>query len=262
MNGDDGKGRKPILTGDDLPAEDAIAPAAPPAWDDADAAAAEDFAAATSPAGLPRLGLGDDDGDRLPWLESADDIDAEEGLDSGRIVGFVILGLVALAMIVGAVWFATHRGGPARADGSLIRAESGPYKVRPDNPEGKTFEGTGDSSYAVAQGQSRPGTIASAEPPPAPPPPSPTATASASPAAASGVGVQVGAYTSAADAEKGWSALAARHEALKGFSHRVVEGEADFGHVYRLQAIAGDLAAAKALCATLTASGQGCQVKR
>ena len=261
MAGDNDDRRKPILTGDDLPPEDAIAPAAPgraPEWELGDED--EDFAAA--PAGGPRLSLGDDDGDRLPWLESADDIDADEGLDGGRVIGFVILGLLALAMIVGAVWFATHRGGPARADGSLIRAEAGPYKVRPENPGGKTFEGTGDTSYAVAQGQTRPGTIASAEPAPVPPPPSPTASASSTAPAASGVGVQVGAYTSAADAEKGWSALSARHEALKGFSHRVVEGEADFGHVYRLQAVAGDLAAARALCATLTASGQGCQVKR
>jgi hypothetical protein len=257
MAGDKDDRRKPILTGDDLPSEDAIPPAAPE-WELEDE---DDFAAA--PAAGPRLSLGDDDGDRLPWLESADDIDADDGLDGGRVIGFVILGLLALAMIVGAVWFATHRGGPTRADGSVIRAEAGPYKVRPDNPGGKTFEGTGDTSYAVAQGESRPGTIASAEPAAPAPPPSPTASATGSAAPpASGVGVQVGAYTSAADAERGWSALSARHQTLAGFSHRVVEGEADFGHVYRLQAVAGDLAAAKALCATLTASGQGCQVKR
>ena len=249
-------GRKPIFTGDDLPPEAPIPPAAPPDWDDDGA----DFAAAPG----PRLGLGDDDGDRLPWLESADDIDADEGLDGGRIVGFVILGLIALALIVGAVWFATNRGGPGRADGSLIRAESGPYKVAPENPGGKTFAGTGDTSYAVAQGQTRAGTIASAEPAPAPSPaPSAKASAAATPApAAGGVGVQIGAYTSASDAEKGWSMLSTRHEALGGLSHRVVEGEADFGRVYRLQAVASDVAAANALCATLKAAGQGCQVKR
>ena len=253
MAGDRDDKRKPILTGDDLPAEDAIPPAAPE-WQLEDEEELADARSARLPLGL------DADDDRLPWLESADDIDADEGLDGGRIIGFVILGLLALAMIVGAVWFATHRGGPGRADGSLIRAESGPYKVRPDDPGGKTFAGTGDTSYAVAQGEKRPGTIASAEPAPAPSP-APAATASATPAL-SGVGVQVGAYTSAADAEQGWSALVGRHAALKGLSHRVVEGEADFGHVYRLQAVAADLAAAKALCASLTASGQGCQVKR
>lgn len=271
-NDRDKDGRKAIFTGDDLPPEDAIPPAGtpiPPRWDEG-GDDGDDY-----PASPARLGL--DDGDeRLPWLESADDIDADEGFDSGRIIGFVLLGLVALAMIVSAVWFASHRG-PGKADGGLIRAEPGPYKVAPENPGGKKFAGTGDTSYAVAQGETRTGTIAGGESPrtgitatttPAPaasataPKPGPSATTSAAPAAPSGVGVQVGAYTSAADAETGWAALAARHEALSGIKHRVIEGQADFGRVFRLQAVAGDLATANALCAKLKASGQGCQVKK
>jgi len=260
--GGGGKGeRRAIFTGDDLPPEAPIPPAEealPPRWEEAD----DDPGDAPANA---RLGLDDDD-DRLPWLESADDVDADEGFDGGRIIGFLILGVVALAMIVGAVWFATNRGGPGAADGSLIRAESGPYKVAPEDPGGKTFAGTGDTSYAVAQGESRPGTMGgTAAPSPASPAPkpSPRASAGATPQpAGGGVGVQVGAYTSASDAEAGWSALTARHEALAGLRHRVIEGQADFGRVFRLQAVAADLAAANALCASLKAAGQGCQVKR
>ena len=298
-NDADKGGRKSIFTSEDLPPEDAIPPAGtpiPPRWDDE--GEGEGYAGGTdaagdsfAPAAPPRLGL--DDGDeRLPWLESADDIDPE-GFDSGRIIGFVMLGLVALGMIVAAVWFSSHRG-PGAADGSTISAEAGPYKVAPEDPGGKKFAGTGDTSYAVAQGETRSGTIAgeddaptpgfsatgtpapgatpkpaasaSATPKaPAPKAPAPkasaSATASAAPAA-SGVGVQVAAYTSAADAETGWSALAARHDALAGFKHRVVEGQAEFGRVFRLQAVAGDVAAANALCVKLKASGQGCQVKK
>ena len=289
MAGDEKPGRKSIFTGDDLPPEDAIPPAGtpiPPRWDDEGDSSdytseRNDAGDSFAPAAPPRLGL--DDGDeRLPWLESADDIDPE-GFDSGRIIGFVMLGLIALGMIVTAVWFASHRG-PGAADGSTISAEAGPYKVAPEDPGGKKFAGTGDTSYAVAQGETRSGTIAGEEPAPAPgfsttatpvpsatPKPAPSAsatpkasasaTASAAPAA-SGVGVQVAAYTSAADAEAGWSALAVRHDALSGFKHRVVEGQAEFGRVFRLQAVAGDVAAANALCAKLKASGQGCQVKK
>ena len=285
MAGDDKSGRKSIFTGDDLPPEDAI-PAAgtplPPRGDDegeGDDRGGESFA----PAAPPRLGLGDGD-ERLPWLESADDIDPE-GFDSGRIIGFVMLGLVALAMIVGAVWFSSHRG-PGNADGSLIRAEPGPYRVAPDNPGGKKFAGTGDTSYAVAQGETRSGTIAGEDSSPSPgfsasatPVATATPKAAASPAAASapkpsattrtapaatagGVGVQVAAYTSTADAEAGWSALSARHDALAGVKHRVVEGQAEFGRVFRLQAVTGDVASANALCAKLKTGGQGCQVKK
>lgn len=273
MSGDDREPKRPIFTGEDLPPEAGIAPEPaqppiPPRWDDEDDA--DDFAAAPSPA---RLGLDDDE--RLPWLESADDIDADEGFDSGRVIGFVLLGLVALAMIVGAVWFATNRGGSTAAEGGVIRAERGPYKVAPENPGGRTFEGTGDTSFAVAQGGGNPGPSAaaptstpspSATPTPTPPPtPSAKPSAAASttpPATVAGIGVQVGAYTSAADAEAGWSALSSRHEALKGLKHRVVEGQADFGRVFRLQAVTGDVAAANALCSSLKASGQGCQVKK
>ena len=273
-NGRDNDGRKAIFTGDDLPPEDAIPPAGTPVPSHRDEGGEPDYDYGDDPPAPPRLGL-DDGEERLPWLESADDIDADEGFDSGRIIGFVLLGLVSLAMIVGAVWFASHRV-PGEADGSLIRAESGPYKVAPENPGGKKFAGTGDTSYAVAQGETRSGTIAGQDSPPRPgftptatpepaaaaPAPKPSATASAAPAATAGVGVQVGAYTSAADAETGWASLAGRHEALAGVKHRVIEGQADFGRVFRLQAVAGDLAEANALCARLKASGQGCQVKK
>ena len=48
---------------------------------------------------------------------------------------------------------------------------------------------------------------------------------------------------------------------LSGVSHRVVEGRADNGTIYRLQAVTGDAAAAKALCGKLKAKGIACQVK-
>jgi hypothetical protein len=41
----------------------------------------------------------------------------------------------------------------------------------------------------------------------------------------------------------------------------VVEGKADIGTVYRLQALAGDAAGATDLCARLKAAGVACQVK-
>ena len=45
-------------------------------------------------------------------------------------------------------------------------------------------------------------------------------------------------------------------------AHRAVEGKADIGTVYRLQAIAADLGAATALCNKLQGEGLKCQVKR
>ena len=42
------------------------------------------------------------DEDRLPWLETAAD-DEEEGPSLGRLVGLVLLGLVALGAVLGGV---------------------------------------------------------------------------------------------------------------------------------------------------------------
>ena len=223
-----------------------------------------------------RLALGEED--RLPWLESVDDVDAdEEESGTGRLIGFAVMGLIALAALIGGMWYATNKtAGPSDADGSLIEASKEPYKVAPSDPGGKTFAGTGDSSFKVSEGEKPLANLAGSASP------ATTATSSAKPgagtagsaatAAASapkpavpvsgGVGVQIGAFSSNASAESGWSKLAGNHAALKGLQHRVLEGKADIGTVYRLQAVAGDAASANALCQRLQAGGLKCQVKR
>src|SRR5690606_30052908 len=82
------------------------------------------------------------------------------------------------------------------------------------------------------------------------------------PAATGAIGVQVGAYASRAAAEAGWATLIGRLEPLQGHNHRVVEGIADSGTVYRLQALAGSLGEAQTLCQSIKAAGGDCQVKR
>ncbi|MDF8332467.1 SPOR domain-containing protein [Novosphingobium cyanobacteriorum] len=221
-----------------------------------------------APAETPGLALGEEE--RLPWLESADDVDLDEPAgEGGRLIGFAIVALLALVAIVGGIYWVSHRtSAPAAADGSLIEASKEPYKIAPKDPGGKTFQGTGDSSFKVSEGehpqaQIAGGTSTSTSAPAATPSAKPSAAASAAAAPASGgVGVQIGAFSSNAAAETAWSKLSGAHEALKGLSHRVVEGKADIGTVYRLQAVAADASAASALCSTLQAAGLKCQVKR
>ncbi|MEO0030923.1 MAG: hypothetical protein RIS94_681 [Pseudomonadota bacterium] len=217
----------------------------------------------------PGLALGEEE--RLPWLESADDVDLDEpAADSGRLIGFAIAALLLLAAIVGGIFWFTHRtSAPTTADGSLIEASKEPYKIAPKDPGGKTFQGTGDSSFKVSEGEHPQATIAGGTAPaPAPAPaakPSASASAAAAapaPAAAGGVGVQIGAFSSNAAAEAAWSKLSVAHESLKGLSHRVVEGKADIGTVYRLQALSADVASANTLCTGLQSAGLKCQVKR
>lgn len=227
-----------------------------------------------------RLDLGDED-TRLPWLEGDDDMDEESGGSGLLLMALIAFG--ALALIIGGIWWFTRDRGGAElvADGSVIEAPDEPYKEKPLVPGGKTFEGTGDTSYAVSEGETRtarldggeeapePGFETMGGPAPAVKPsvtPPKAATSAATTQAASGStvagpGVQVGAYSSRAAAEAGWSRLAGANSALSGVRHRVVEGKADIGTVYRLQALPGDAVAARALCAKLKAAGQDCAVK-
>ncbi len=214
------------------------------------------------PVETERLDLVEDEG-RLPWLESADDELEDEGTGNGRMLGLAALSGVVLLAIVGGIWFVSNSGGTdaAVADGSVIAAPQEPYKVAPKDPGGKTFAGTGDTSFAVSEGQSNAATMG--ENTGAPTPPVAPASGSAAPAPAiAGVGVQVGAYSSQATAEAGWTRLVDQSSAvLKGVPHRVVEGNADIGKVYRLQAVAANTAEANALCARLKGAGVSCQVK-
>ena len=204
--------------------------------------------------------------ERLPWLESGEDDDGGdyEGYDTSRLLAMFLGGLAILAAVVGGIWWFTNRGpGPELvADGSVVAAPAEPYKTAPANPGGKTFDGTGDVSFAASEGQSRPPVMAgSAAAPTAAPAPSAAASAAAAPAGG-GVGVQVGAFSSQATAEAGWAKLVAQAGgALSGVSHRVIAGTADNGTIYRLQAVAPDKAAANALCGKLKGAGISCQVK-
>lgn len=231
------------------------------------------------------LDLGDEDDSRLPWLEG-DDEDYETG-GSGQLIAFVLGGLALLAALVAGIWWFTRDddGAPV-ADGSVVEAPAEPYKERPVDADAPQMEGTGDSSFAVSEGQAPPaqlgtpgasdkaaaaaepgfasvnkGAAAAAGPAKAAPASAPAAAAPATAPAAGGVGVQVGAYSSRDKAEAAWSAMTGRHSALSGLSHRVVEGQADIGKVYRLQAVAADSGAASALCRSLRSAGQSCMVK-
>lgn len=206
------------------------------------------------------LTVGDE---RLPWLESDDELEPP-GVDTGRIAAFALLGLLGAVLVAGATWYLLRddSGADMVADGSVIEAPDEPYRTRPEDPGGREVAGTGNASFQVAEGKQVEGQIASS---PAPRPAIDLEQddgAKPAPVADGSVGVQVGAYATRSAAEAGWSTLVNRLEPLHGRSHRVVEGMADSGRIFRLQALAGNVAEAESLCAGIKAAGGDCQVKR
>ena len=115
--------------------------------------------------GEDQLDLADDES--LPWLEAGEDEDEAQGFDTSRLVMLAVLALALLGAVVGAIWFVTNQtSDEPEADGSLIAAPEEPYKTKPEDPGGKTFAGTGDTSFAVGEGQTREGRLAEPAPKP------------------------------------------------------------------------------------------------
>lgn len=222
------------------------------------------------------LGLADTDS--LPWLESEEEDEDAGGIDTSQIMLFAA-GLVALlGVVVGGVWWVSNRAATSEAvaDGSVIAAPEGPIKQRPDDPGGKTFDGTGSVAPVVGEGGSRPAVVADAPLPSGTQGAKPVAQPSAAPSAAAtkpvpaatpsaapvpGTGVQLAAYGTRARAEQGWVDAQRRTDKLSGVKYRIVEGKVDIGTVYRLQAVTGSRAEAESLCRALKADGVDCQVK-
>ena len=224
--------------------------------------------------GQEQLTLADED-EQLPWLE-ADDDHEEPGPDTARLVMLAVVGLLAILGLVGAIWWSTRDSDDDSeaaqvAQGGTIEAPDAPYKTRPADPGGAQVAGTGDVSFEVGEGKTREGVVAGAVPRPSidraqgssetGETPKPAATAS-TPSTAGGVGVQVGAYSTQEGAQQGWSVLSGRLSALSGVSHRIVTGTVDGGTIYRLQAVAGSVESAEALCRSIRSQGGDCQVKR
>jgi hypothetical protein len=241
------------------------------------------------------------DEDRLPWLEAVED-DEDEGISSSKILGFVLASLVALAVVVGGIWWlrGQERPVPGSADDTLIAAQEGDYKVKPTDPGGMKVDGQGDTSFAASEGAVANGKVDMNAQPEAPvagqkgivPPATPAkpvaagqsattaipanagkiavkppvGAAPAAPAAAPVAGgaglVQLGAFGSEAMANNAWAAMTSKTPQLGSLPKTVAAAAVGGNTVYRLRANAGSAAGASQICAAVKASGGSCMVVR
>src|SRR3954453_17093363 len=104
------------------------------------------------------LEVGDED--RLPWLEAVEeDEDGEGGPSVAKLVAAIVIGLVAIGVIVGGLFWLgnrNHQGG----NNEIIAAAEGDYKVRPENPGGMNVSGEGEVAAAASAGATPQGNLA------------------------------------------------------------------------------------------------------
>ncbi|HYI64860.1 MAG TPA: SPOR domain-containing protein [Allosphingosinicella sp.] len=217
------------------------------------------------------------DEDRLPWLEAVEEEEDEGGPSLAKLVAAILVGLVAIGVIVGGIFWLGNRE-EAGANGDLIAAPEGDYKVEPPDKGGMTVAGEGDTAYAASEGAQPKGNLnvdavpeapVTRAPPaprpapvaarPAPPParPAPARPAPAPAPAASGPTIQLGAFSSQAGANGAWTALAGRFRYLAPLSHAVVSTRVGGRTLYRLRASGADAAG---VCRRLRAAGEDCSV--
>jgi hypothetical protein len=209
----------------------------------------------------------------LPWLEAVEDEDEPPAFSARKMLAALALVLLGVAIVAGALfWLGQQDKGTGPPQ--LIRAEPGPYKVRPDDPGGLDVAGDSGTAYATGAGEDNDALLDvgrlndSPLPPPGDPKrlppneakepvaPEPAALAPPPAAAAKGTVIQLGAYGSTAKAETAWRMLSSRFREVAKLTKLVVP----YSGGYRLRATAGSVAEAQAACRAVAAGGENCFV--
>ena len=221
-----------------------------------------------------------DDGDRLPWLEAVDEDTGGDGPAAPKLIAAVVIGLVAIGLVVGTLFWLGNRDGGAEGEPELIEAPEGPYRVAPEEPGGMKAEGQGGTAHAASEGQEPQGNLSMRVPEaPVTPggqgqqPPQPKAApaqqqqpaqqqrpaAQPQPAAPSGPAIQLGAFSSQAAAQNAWRALSGRFRYLAPLTHSVTPVQAGGRTLYRLRATGPNSAD---ICRRLEVAGETCTTIR
>jgi hypothetical protein len=203
----------------------------------------------------------------FPWLEAVEDENDAPRLSARKMLAAIAVVLLAAALVAGTLFWLGQRGGNASGAPELIRAEPGPYKVKPADPGGLDVAGDSGTAYATGAGEETDAQldlnavpeepIVRPEPKPAVPAVQPQAAPQAQPAPA-GPAVQLGFYPSEGAANAAWESLSGRFPVLGSANKIVVPYQSGF----RLRAGVGSAAEATRTCQLLKVAGEACFVVR
>jgi hypothetical protein len=208
----------------------------------------------------------------LPWLTPVEDEDEPRGISATRMVAALLVVLLAGLIVAGTFFWLGRRDTVVNGAPEFIQAPPGPYKVKPPTAGGLDISGESETAFETSAGEDKdsqldlnklpetpiakpakeqPKTIPSNEiktPVKQAPEPKPTG--------APGTVVQLGAFANQAQAERAWTALAARFPSVAALNKLIVP----FPGGIRLRGGADSPAAAKQVCQTLKAAGENCFV--
>lgn len=213
------------------------------------------------------------DSESLPWLEAVENEDGPRAISARKMLVGLLLVLLAGAVVAGTMfWLGRQDPAPGGAP-VLIKAEPGPYKVKPSDPGGLDVAGDSETAYSTSAGEDPDAALdvrklpqemtpLPVETPAAPPKPKeapkpPPAAEQPTQPAPSGPTIQLGAYASTVKAETAWKLLSGRFPQVAALNKVVVTANVGGKSIYRLRA-SGSSEQTKAACAALKAAGESC----
>ena len=218
------------------------------------------------------------DDQSLPWLEAVENEDGPRAISARKMFVALVLVLLAGAIVAGTMFWLGRQDPAVTGAPELIRAEPGPYKVKPTEPGGLDVTGESETAYSTSAGEDPDAALDVRELPPemtqpqaepaaptAPPKKIPLnetkepAPEAATPAAPSGPTIQLGAYASTIKADTAWKLLSGRFSQVAALQKSVVTATVGGKSVVRLRAV-GSSEQTRAACAALRAAGESCLV--
>jgi hypothetical protein len=211
-----------------------------------------------------------DDG-QLPWLQAVEDEDEPRGVSARKMLAALGIVLLAALLVAASFFWLGRRNAVVNGPPELIKAEPGPYKVKPPNPGGLDIKGESETAFETSAGQDTDAQLDLSKMPEAPvakPPKEQPQAASppetktpakpqpVPPTVAHGSVIQLGAFANQAQAERAWTALSSRFPSIGSMGKLIVP----FPGGIRLRATAASPAEAKQACQTLRAAGENCFV--
>ena len=208
-----------------------------------------------------------DDG-QLPWLQAVEDEDEPRGVSARKMLAALLVVLLAAGLVAATFFWLGRSNTAVSGPPELIKAEPGPYKIKPPNPGGLDIAGESETAFETSAGEDRDSQLdlnAVAEAPMAKPKPQPKPAEAAAtkpappepkPSGAAGSVIQLGAFANQAQAERAWTALSARFPSVAAMSKLIVP----FSGGIRLRASAASPAEARQACQALKAAGENCFV--
>ena len=216
------------------------------------------------------------DDQSLPWLEAVENEDGPRAISARKMLVALLLVLLAGAIVAGTMFWVGRQNPAVTGAPELIRAEPGPYKIKPADPGGLDVAGDSETAYSTSAGEDPDSALdmrklpqemaplpvetpQQAAPPKPKEPPKAAAAEAASPAAPAGPTIQLGAYGSTVKAETAWKLLSGRFPQVSALSKVVVTANVGGKPVVRLRA-SGSSDQTRAACAALRAAGESCLV--